>query len=381
MILRRAIFVPLISVLGPVFGAACTEPSADREAPESTSQAIIGGIDSVPSQNAVVLIVRPYSTGFEVCSGTLLAPRLVLTARHCLARSSSTVECASDGKPVQGVVSNDFPADSFLVFSGLELPDRRSGSPTPSTGTRLFDDGAGTLCNHDIGLVILDSPVEGATIAPIRFALPNVGEEVTLVGWGVTEDSNLPNVRQQRQNVKVVGAGPPAGVGSSELVIGEGPCEGDSGGPALSGAGAVIGLSSRGSNGTDATGAAACKNGMNIYTSPAGFHDLILSAYAEVGQDPWLEGQPNPLLAKGGASCSADVECQSNFCAPATHTCTSPTQSAPPEAPPPKKGGCALSTASSPSRSLAWAGAVVALGLLVARRRRARAERLTVLLR
>ena len=108
-------------------------------------------------------------------------------------------------------------------------------------------------------------------------------------------------MRQQRTGQTVLAVGPSneLGLDSSELEIGEGACEGDSGGPALAAtSGAVIASLSRGGNGSVMPGAGACVGGRNVYSMTTGFKDLLLSAYARAGQEPWLEGQPNPLLPK-----------------------------------------------------------------------------------
>src|SRR5262245_19449877 len=63
------------------------------------SQSIIGGEASTPEQDAAVLVLHSGVDTFEICSGTMLTPRLVLTARHCLASASSTVRCSAKGLP------------------------------------------------------------------------------------------------------------------------------------------------------------------------------------------------------------------------------------------------------------------------------------------
>jgi hypothetical protein len=371
-LLRASRFLPLVIVCG-----ACGSPppaAGDDAAPTSSvEQAIIGGSASVPAQNAVVLIVRPLHGGVEACSGTMLTPRLVLTARHCVASATQTLDCSPAGVASQAAL-HDFDPTSYSVYGGLNRPDLDPKSATPSTGAKIVDDGAATLCNHDIALVVLATPVAGASIAPIRLdALPNVGEAVTLVGWGLTDTSSLPSVRQQRDGVKVLGKGPNGGVGAAEFFVGEGACEGDSGGPAFAASGAVVGSSSRGGNDSNATGAAGCKNGLNIYTSPAGFKQLVLSAYALAGQEPWLEGQPNPLLAKENATCGADADCQSSTCSPDTHLCVA----APGISNPKVSGGCAVSAPGNANRcdgigALAIAGFVAGARTRRARRRGSR---------
>jgi MYXO-CTERM domain-containing protein len=303
-------------------GAAPDDGTPNDAAIGSTSEAIVSGSDSDASQNAVVLLIHSFTGGFEACSGTMLAPQLVLTARHCLAKTSTAVQCSPSGATVQGNVSTDFDPSSVLVFGGVNRPQTQAAVDQASQGKKTFDDGSGTLCNHDVALLLLDKPVIGANIAPIRLdSVAPVGETMTIVGWGETTTQSLPPIRQQRPGVKVIASGVTDGVGSTEFVLGEGSCEGDSGGPAFAATGAVVGVSSRGGNDTNASGAAGCVNAVNIYTAPLGFKSMILQAYQEAGQQPWLEGQPNPNLAAEGAACSANQDCQSSSCSPTTHTC------------------------------------------------------------
>jgi hypothetical protein len=102
--------------------------------------------------------------------------------------------------------------------------------------------------------------------------------------------------------------GPFMDLGSAEFRTTEGTCAGDSGGPAIDAAsGAVIGALSRGGNGKPGTGADSCLGATNIYTSTVGHADIIRQGYAKVGQQPWLEGQPNPTLgADAGATANKD---------------------------------------------------------------------------
>jgi hypothetical protein len=119
---------------------------------------------------------------------------------------------------------------------------------------------------------------------------------VTVVGWGVSDKSSDPATRQQRTGVTVLTVGPASSLGPAEFEVGESGCAGDSGGPALASSGAVLGVLSRGGNGSGAMPGdpANCIGGDNIFTKAASFKALLLSAYAKAGQDPWNEGDPDP---------------------------------------------------------------------------------------
>lgn len=258
--------------------------AAAEEGAASSSPAIVGGVPSDERGDAVVMLVHPLGGNRATeCTGTMLAPNLVLTARHCVVETASIVDCSRGG----GSPSDPFAPSSILVFGGRTRPTSDDVA-NAARGKEILFEPSPTLCDDDLALVLLDRAVANATIAPVRLASqPREGELVTLVGWGSTTGGReLPDVKQQREGVPIVAIESPA-----EFLVGEGPCEGDSGGPALSDAGAVIGVLSRG----DVDG---CTNTTSVYTAASAFDSLIRSAYARAGQEPWLEGQPNPTESK-----------------------------------------------------------------------------------
>lgn len=284
--------------------AACAEP---KDSVGRVEQSIVKGTDSDDSQNAVVLVMHydALAAGGGAasgCTGTLLAPTLVLTARHCVSITDDGAACDANGNPITGgKVMGDHEPSKIYVFGGKTRPDFLSGQFDPSRGKEILTTGVTTLCNNDIALVVLDKPVTGAgQIAPVRLeAGPAKGEVLTAVGWGISDTENNPETRKQRAGVAVVDVGPKPDLGTAEFRVGEGTCAGDSGGPVLSEKGAVLGALSRGGNGKKGTGADACLGGTNIFTSTAGHADFIRAGYAHVNAPVWLEGEPPPAPDAG----------------------------------------------------------------------------------
>jgi MYXO-CTERM domain-containing protein len=388
-----------------------------RENVGRASAPIIKGQNSDASQDAVVLIFHfePALHELASCTGTLVAPRLVLTARHCVADTDESAACDVTGAPLAGgAVRGDHPANTLYVFTGPTYPDVSAGELTPAgIGQKIIDDGATNVCNHDLALIVLKDPIKDAKILPIRLdGDVTKGEIVTAIGWGLTETAQRPTTRQQRAGIAVLGIGPDSTgdrpVAPNEFEVGESICSGDSGGPAVAETGAIIGVVSRGGNATqpnpqDLSSACVGDETRNFYTKIAPFKDYILQGFELVGSDPWYENGPDPRLAKPGAPCTRGAECRSNMCladpttAPTITTCAedcSVTATCPegqtctaegaarvcrptPEPPKPTTTktttGCATAAGSSsggPGYGASFAFGLAAFGLAALRRRR-----------
>ena len=181
---------------------------------------------------------QAYSDGTWVyCSGTLIAPRVFLTAAHC-----------GEGDRVR-VTFDPAYQDGDKVYAGTWHAD-------PLYNGAQDDP-------HDIAVVVLDS---SPRITPARLPaadslakLPN-GQQITSVGYGAHEVTNSPGGHQYLYNdVREVATGTLNSVTPSWLRVSMNPatgdggtCYGDSGGPNFLGTSDVVAA-------TTITGDAICR--------------------------------------------------------------------------------------------------------------------------
>lgn len=285
---------------------ACGSPGEAELTSRATSP-IYAGVednDADQTQGVVALEIGNNGTSFTLCSGVLLSANVVLTARHCVSVQTTTgVACDANGvSATPPDFSSDQPASSILVFTGA-TPALR-GTPS-ATATAIFHPQGTTLCNLDVALVVLDTPIQGVRPLEVRLDAPvTVGANLRAVGYGENDQNAAVGTRFRKDGVSVLAVGSMISasgtpLGDSEFEMGEAMCNGDSGGPVIdTSTGAVVGIVSRGGACTDATG--------HVYTALAAFKPLVLQAFSQAGGAPILEGTPYPADAGLGPPASTD---------------------------------------------------------------------------
>jgi hypothetical protein len=245
-------------ILAALSLVACSSPDSDAipttPAPQDT-QDIVGGRSDRGHDPAVVALML----GEEgLCTGSLIGPSLVLTARHCVSQTSEEVACPAHGAQVLG----DRDPATITVLVGDSI-----GTAQPvARGARLHLLPGHTLCDHDAALLELDRPVEGVT--PLAVDLgpgPGAGTLLRAVGFGLRGDNQTTAGKKYAKTHVPILAGAKA-----EFEVGEVTCSGDSGGPAIDEkTGKIVGIVSRG--GPTCVG----EDVHNIYTRPVILADLL----------------------------------------------------------------------------------------------------------
>jgi hypothetical protein len=299
---KRAIRIEVAFAASVIVGC-----SAEPWAPPAPSQQctdtsnIVGGTESPPAQDAVVLIVGDNA----LCTGTMLAPNLVLTARHCVAHQDDRPYTCGAGSLKE---SGDGTLGADLAPTALRIAVGAAPHAIAAMGKQVLDEGSTVMCSHDIALVVLDRDIPRARVAAVRATPPVVGEMTTAIGYGEVDEGVLSRVRRERSNIPVLSVGATAldyrrstgavmhiGGQPGELVTGEAICDGDSGGPLLDTQGRIVGVTSRGV-------LEECADAPAIFSDVASHRELIDRALTAAGHAPTADPPSNTDAAGGNPS-------------------------------------------------------------------------------
>ncbi len=295
--------------------------STSDEHAASRAQDIAGGTEDASDQS-VFLLVRESQNSSALCTATLIAPNLLLTARHCVSPGTGS-ELVLCGESMLGA---PYPASAFFTTNDAE----------PHEGSQRFGaidvrvPGVGVdTCGYDIALIILSENIPDSVSKPAvpridREVLP--GEHYTAVGYGQTGTASMMGPTRMELSGLSIACEPGScggGVESTEFRGETGICSGDSGGPALDTDGKVVGVVSRG--GPDCS--------TPIYGTVTAWRDFLIDTAKDAatmgGYTPpfWVSsGSSDPPVLAGSAGapsvpegaslgepCTATSACQSDL--------------------------------------------------------------------
>jgi len=413
MSLRSSLFgLPL--VVGLLGLSGCGAPPDEEGAPEllgNAGGAIKDGYADSKDIGAVGVGIFQQGSLVGICTGSLIAPNVVLTAHHCVAD-------VQNEDPQLGIVctktsfGTNFPAAAMAVTTKATMGDAKDTSyhkvteVITQTGTKL-------LCGNDQAILILADNIDPSEA---KLLVPRVDSEIAkkdeyyAIGYGaIQDDPSGPGAGTRRRRDKLFiecpGAECPSYLKSAikpvEFVGDQGICEGDSGGPALDMQQRVIGITSR--------GGAGCKS--PVYSDVFGVGEWVKATAAhgaKVGgytAPAWTTGFPTDpeFNTPVGGACTQASDCASSNCqagvgasyctrpcneaatCPDGYTCDTAKLNVCLQDLPPviatmtsasiggaaQKGGCSVGAGDDPTKPVPWLTGGVVLAAFALRRRRA----------
>ena len=287
----------LLAAVAAASSSGCSSETA-REATGRSHAAIQRGTDD--ATHAFAVGVCGAGTGPAdcpiTCSGALIAPNLVVTARHCVESTNAKVACAS-----ARFTTRMSDAAHYWITTDASMHQATAGW---HRAAEIVTPAAPEVCGNDIALLVLEDVIPAAEATPaapaVRYPLTNhtvYRFATTVIGYGVTAPNaasgpDTAGYRRRKTDVPLVcipdDPSPDADcchvdartagvVAENELEAGDGTCEGDSGAGAFDpasvddGKAVAIGVLSRG--GVDDTGLNCVGS---IYTRLDRWRDLLV---------------------------------------------------------------------------------------------------------
>jgi V8-like Glu-specific endopeptidase len=247
-------------LLAAFLGSACaTTPACPPRGHQSRGRAlarqltVLNGRLDVENRYSETIMV---SAGIGACSGVLIAPRVVLTAGHCVCKQKQIAASGGECKTIiDGSVCAETATVTTVAYEEAQQGSRAksrtedyAGKVRPHPEFKILLDAQNNVVssNADLAVILLDDPVaEEFPAVPLASSEVSVDEAIVLVGYGYEKTTGgLLGKRRSGKNkvVKIYKREPGgtefrAGLSSTQNIYG-----GDSGGPCLREDGQQVGL-------------------------------------------------------------------------------------------------------------------------------------------
>ena len=321
----RSRFVGVCLVGALSFAFACSRVGSDGGGPSigSTTEAIQGGtLDSADHPFAVGVCIGNKGQCTELCSGALILPNLVVTARHCVQNTTEQILCGVS--TFGGSLATNWITTSSNMFQSTKGWHSVQNVLVPS------DTG---VCGNDIALLVLDDVIASSEAKPVipgvQYPMGDIDlytHNFTAIGYGKTSETDpqvdctnstnptvqatCPGYRRILQNISLacipnddfLDCGPladdagKANLTENEFIANPGVCQGDSGSSAFEqstfnkGAPVSFGVLSRG--GPDQNDTSKC--GYSVYTRLDKYRDFVVQGAMQASANWTLYAKPSP---------------------------------------------------------------------------------------
>jgi V8-like Glu-specific endopeptidase len=220
-------------------GCSSTDPSSTQ------AQAVQGGsVDTTDNFAVGVCVGNGPGQCQLLCSGALIAPNLVMTARHCVDQSPQQIDCTSASTVFgsQYAPTNYYYITTYYVMQGQSTKGWHQAK-------QIFTTPGTKVCGNDMALIMLSDNVStsetgGSYVTPVvQYSMTDhtrYSTTVTAIGYGdtsaTTQDAGTRHILQNVNLLCIPGDKsidcPQQAMTQmtvNEFISGDSTCEGDSG--------------------------------------------------------------------------------------------------------------------------------------------------------
>ena len=284
----------LLAALAVACVAACTPSGEEQEPGRNRAEVIDGAPETM--RPGVVALMQPFGDQLlAFCSGTVLGPYAVLTAKHCI---------------------DDLTPSDVSIGKGADVSGGFVRGPVQVLEFRTTPGAVDLLDGSDIAVLLLAGDV-GAPAHAISTAPPALDDTITIVGYGRIR----PGVYRLADFGRKYSGTANVTYASPEIFLtlgGSASCHGDSGGAALDASERVVGVTSFGTS-------TLCDNAVSGFVEVSHHSALIADALTFVppclpsvercnGVDDDCNGIVDDGCIQLGEPCAQAEECESARC-------------------------------------------------------------------